>query len=103
MQLACAIVPLELEPLFLCKVLLRGRLDNSETLEDLLDLDLLPHLLVPEGEQAIFGRLLAAETAKLSWQSMLDIEDEGAEEILIDFLELFDVVLLLGLAVDSAG
>ena len=91
MQLASVIVPLELKPLLLCKVLLRGRLDDSETLEDLLDLDLLPHLLVPEGEQAIFGRFLAAKAAKLPWQSMLDIEDEGAEEILIDFLELFDV------------
>ena len=91
MQLACAVVPLELEPLFLCKVLLRGGLDDSKTLEDLLDLDLLPHLLVPEGKQTIFGRFLAAETAKLPWQSMLDVEDEGAEEILIDFLELFNV------------
>ena len=91
MQLASVIVSLELEPFLLCEVLLRGRLYDSETLEDLLDLDFLPHLLIPEGEQAIFGRLLAAETTKLPWQSMLDIEDEGAEEILIDFLELFDV------------
>ena len=91
MQLASVIVSLELEPLLLCEVLLRSRLYDSETLEDLLDLDFLPHLLIPEGEQAILGRLLAAETTKLPWQSMLDIEDEGAEEILIDFLELFDV------------
>ena len=63
MQLASVIVSLELEPLLLCEVLLRSRLYDSETLEDLLDLDFLPHLLVPEGEQAILGRLLAAETA----------------------------------------
>ena len=100
MKLARLIIFLELSPFFFCKIRLRRCFDNSETLKNALNLDFFLHLLVPKGEQSILRRLLTAEATNAPGQRMLDIQDERAEEVLIDFLEFADVGRFFNLIID---